>query len=144
MGHIKAPLNIIYRRYVISRIYVTLSILFSALISIYEPTSIYHTILTATKLDHTVMFLLVGICCVAALDIFVNDVLPDKYKLLVAYNHRHLIYMLMALAMFSISGAITYIYGSTFYLARLWLDGIIATVVAILDIFARHRGTTWR
>lgn len=133
-----------YNRYIISRIYVVLSILCSVFIGLNEEASLYYQIFDDTKMDHGILYPLIFICSIGIIDIFVNDFLPNKYKFRLAYENRHIVYMTLSLASFSISAAMVYTYGPTFHLARLWLDGTVAAVVAILDIFARHKGNSWR
>lgn len=133
-----------HKRYLISRFYVAASVLLSCFVAMFETSSMYHTIFIDTKLDGTFIWGVVFICSLALVDVLINDVLPNKYEVLSLYNNRHIIYMTIALSMFAVSAAITYTYGSTFYLGRLWLDGLIAAVVAILDTFARHKGNSWR
>lgn len=140
----KAPLHFIYRRYVILRTYITASVLMTILTALYEPSSIYYQIFTVTHIDHGFLWSLGIICILTSLDLIINDFLPDKYKLMIIYHNRHILYMMLALGMFSISAVITAVNGSTFYLGRLWIDGLMAAIVAILDIFARHKGSSWR
>lgn len=140
----KAPLDFIYRRYVILRAYITMSVLLSTLTAMNEPSSAYYQIFSITQIDHALLWPLIVVCGIAMIDLFVNDFLPNKYKLLVLYHKRHVFYMIFAFGMFSISAVITIVHGSTFYLARLWIDGFMAATVAILDIFARHKGHSWR
>jgi hypothetical protein len=81
-----------------------------------------------------------GICAIGVIDILINDLAPDKYIFRIAYDYRHLVYMMLSLISLSIAAGITLTSGSTIFLSGLWLDGIVAAFVAVLDIFARHRG----
>lgn len=132
----KEPVGLIFRRYIVSRIYVTLSILVTVLTLAFDP-STFHTQI------HLPNFLLVtalGICAIGVIDILINDLAPDKYIFRIAYDYRHLVYMMLSLISLSIAAGITLTSGSTIFLSGLWLDGIVAAFVAVLDIFARHRG----
>lgn len=75
------------------------------------------------------------------LDIFINDILPKQYSVMCIYNRRHLVFMGMALASFGVSAVLISedVVGASMF--RLWLDGGIATSMAILDIFSRHGGS---
>jgi hypothetical protein len=84
------------------------------------------------------------VCCIATFDSFVNDILPNKYNFKHAYMYRHLVYMGMALISFSLSAGLLITYGGSILVGRLWLDGVVAACVAVLDIFARHRKNSWR
>jgi divalent metal cation (Fe/Co/Zn/Cd) transporter len=105
----------------------------------YEPTSIHNHAANAAKLPVTLFLGSVLICILAIVDTFINDILPNKYQFKQAYNFRHVIYMALALISFSLSAGLLVTFGGSILVGRLWLDSLVATVVAVLDIFARHR-----
>lgn len=139
---VKEPTEVIYRRYVISRIYVVLSILTTLLI--FLTSDMYSFAIIESDVGQTLLWCLVGVGLFAVSDICVNDILPDNYNLFWLYRNRHLIYMILAMGMYGITAAIILSNGSAVIMIRMWLDGFFATVVAVLDIFARHRGTSWQ
>lgn len=143
---VKEPIQILYRRYVIARIYTILSMLTTLAITKFEPGSIYYQHFILNSGENTFVLLLIGaFTAIAVLDLIVNDLMPNKYKILILYNNRHLIYMSLALSMYGISAAIVLTDNVSIILLRLWLDGLMAAVVAVLDVFARHgKGMTWQ
>lgn len=136
--------SMFFNRYILARIYVTVSIFISVLTALFEPTSIHHLSVLLSDGSMILMYLAISVCGFAIVDIIVNDFMSDKYKLNITYNQRHIIYMCLSLISFSLSLGILFTFGGVFLLGRLWLDGFVAAIVAILDIFARHKGTTWR
>lgn len=125
-------------RFLVTRVYVCLSILISILITIFEPSSVYGRALAATNMPDGLIWAALGLCIVAVLDIAINDFAPDKYRFGWAFDYRHLLYMSLALLSFSLSVGVITAFGSSFFLCRLWLDGSVATVVAFLDILRRR------
>lgn len=136
--------NAFFNRYVIARVYVTISIFLSVLISLYDPISIQAKSIIYTGGNDFMLYAAIFICSLSVFDIIINDILPDKYIFKHAYENRHVIYMGLALISFSLSLGIIFTFGGVFQLGRLWLDGFVAAIVAVLDIFARHKGTSWR
>lgn len=143
----KEPAGIIYRRYVIARLYVVLSIITTLIIAIFQPGSIYvNSIKQLVPEENMFVLGIVAIISIATiLDIIVNDFMPNKYRIMFLYNKRHLFFMSLAMGMYSMAAEIILTEQSSFVLLRLWLDGFIAAIVAVLDIFARHgRGFLWQ
>jgi hypothetical protein len=138
-------LGFMTRRYFIARVYVALSIFITVLSLVFEPT-LNHTQATASAADLPAFLFwsAIGVCLVAILDAFGNDFLPDKYTFTIAYQYRHLVYMFLALITFSLSAGLIHVYGPSLLVGRLWLDGVVAALVAVLDLFARHRENSWR
>lgn len=134
------PRVLIYQRLIVSRIYVAFSIMFSTLAFAFEPLSRNGAAQIATNTPDIWIWSALLLCFLAVVDIIVNDLAPPKYVLKFTYNHRHIIYMCLGVLSFSISVAVAKTYGTSFYMCRLWLDGGIAAVVAVLDIFGRYRG----
>lgn len=144
---VKEPVGIIYRRYVIARLYVVLSALTTLIVSIFEPRAINFYYLLNNSIDgKIVIFVSCAIVLAALIDTVVNDFMSDRYKIITLYNKRHLIYMAIAMAMYAQSAAIILTnHDTSLVLVRLWLDGFIAAMVAVLDIFARYgKGVAWQ
>lgn len=132
-------------RFRIARLYVSISILLSIFSILFEPTAIHvRALMTGQQLPLPLFYAAIGVSIIALLDSFINDILPNKYQFKPAYQYRHLVYMGLALISFSLSAALLITYGGSILVGRLWLDGAIATAIAILDIFARHRKNSWR
>ena len=128
----------IKNRLVIARIYVALSIFFSVMIAMFEKTSVSYMAIKLTEAPPIFMYSALVLCLVALVDVIVNDFAPDKYKFEWALNYRHLVYMGLAVLAFSLSAGVITAFGTTLFLCRLWLDGIVATLVAFLDILGRR------
>lgn len=133
----KEPSSLLFRRYIVSRIYVTLSVLITILTLLFESSHIQNKIIIPDFL----LYIALSVCLIGSIDILINDLAPDKYIFRTAYAYRHLVYMALSLISLSIAAGITLTSGGTIFLGRLWLDGMVAAFVAVLDIFARHRGS---
>jgi hypothetical protein len=133
-SRIKEPLYMFFRRYVIARIYIVLSVLITVCTLLKAPYAL------GAYIPPFLVVLAFGVCMVAILDIIINDIAPDKYIFHSAYKYRHIVYMLISLISFSISAGAVLDSNGVLSVERLWLDGLVAAVVAVLDIFARHRG----
>jgi len=138
----EAP-KLIYRRYMVARLYVVLSIFFSVLAMVFDTTSSYNKAAIITLAPYYLPYITMGICFIAIIDMFINDFAPDKFVFKFLYDYRHIIYMGLSFISFSISVSALDAFGVTMSICRLWLDGTVAACLAILDIFARNRGTSW-
>ena len=126
------------KKLVILRVYVCLSIFFSILTMMFEPTSVYNR---AVNLTDAPLLMIAGalfLCVISVFDIVINDFSPDKYRFGLAFDYRHLIYMSMAVLSFSVSVGVITAFGTNIAICRLWLDGSIAAIVAFLDILGRR------
>lgn len=73
------------------------------------------------------------------LDVLVNDFMPARYTLAGVYRRRHLLFMAMAITSATLSGVVAAGYGWAPILLRYWLDALCASVLAFLEMFARHK-----
>lgn len=85
------------------------------------------------------LLFLLAIALVAWFDTVVNDLMPARYGFPRAERWRHVIHMLMALGLVSITAVVIKNSGFNTFLLRYWLDAGIACTVAFCDLFARHR-----
>lgn len=129
-------------RYRIVRLYVSISIMLSVFSILFEPASIHAQVVGSANLPTALFYAALGVGLVALFDIFINDILPNKYSFKHAYLYRHLVYMSLALISFSLSAGLLITFSGSILVGRLWLDGVVAATVAVLDIFARHRKKT--
>lgn len=136
-------LSMLHHRYFIARLYVALSVLLSILSIVFEPSAIHTAATSSAGIPMIMIICAIGVCAIAIIDAFVNDFLPVKYKFTYAYHYRHLVYMALALISFSLSAGLLVTYGGSILIGRLWLDGLISTIVAVLDLFSRHRENSW-
>lgn len=135
----KEPIRLLTRKYLIARIYVGLSITIALLIALFDSSSNTYKALHLSAIQTSFFYGMLVIAILAVIDSVVNDFLPDKFVLIHTYNYRHIVLMALSLISFSISAAILYADPTSLLIIRFWLDGTIAAVCAILDIFARHK-----
>jgi hypothetical protein len=127
-------------RYWLVRMYIALSVLTNVLIICSEPHALAHRVVASSGV---LGWLCVGalglLACLALADVVVNDLLPAHINLPVARRWRHLIYMLLALGLVSITGVIVAAIGPTTLLLTFWLDASVSVAIAFFDLFSRHR-----
>lgn len=140
----KEPRVLLVRRYIVARIYVTLSILITIMASLFDTGSKHYIAMQLTHAPIWALYIALMFCIIGLLDITINDIAPDKFVIKYIYDKRHFIYMGLSLISFSISIVILQTSGLATILCKLWLDGSVAALIAVLDIFARHRGIQWR
>lgn len=137
---VKESYTVIYRRYVIARLYVVLSAMTTIFISMFEPKSInFYYLINGSIGGKIIIFCNIALVATALIDSIVNDFMGNKYKIMFLYHWRHLLYMAIAMGLYAQSAAIILTnHNTSFILARLWLDGFIAALIAVLDIFVRY------
>lgn len=140
----KAPRVLLVRRYIVARLYVTLSVMITILASLFDIGSPQYVAMQLSDAPKWALFLALTLCATALTDILINDIAPDNFVIKYIYDKRHFIYMGLSLVSFSISIVILQTSGLATILCKLWLDGTVAALIAVLDIFARHRGIQWR
>jgi predicted membrane channel-forming protein YqfA (hemolysin III family) len=122
-------------RYWLTRLYIALSVLAMNLATYLEP--------GALAAPCTTGWVLAGILCglglIGVLDVIINDLMPDRFTLPAVKEHRHLVYVGMALATLGMAYAIVRAEGWTSMLIVYGVDFAAALAVAPLDLFARHR-----
>lgn len=127
-------------RYWLVRLYVALSVLCTVLIICTEPNSLVHQVVAATGVHGWACVIALGVLASLALvDVVVNDLLPAHINVPLARRWRHLVYMLLAMGLVSITGVIAAGVGMTPLLLTFWLDAGVATAIAFFDLFSRHR-----
>ena len=129
-------------RYWITRLYVALSTLVSAVIIVFEDEALVHKIVWHS--GPTGMWCVVAlalVALVAAADVVVNDLLPDRFVFEVAKRNRHLVYMALSMGLMSLCFVMTQSKGEWSQVTlRYQLDALVAATLAVLDLFSRHRG----
>lgn len=126
-------------RYWLVRLYLALSVVIFTGTALYQPdTQIYRMI--SLSGGQFFVFALMLLSLIAMLDAVVNDMFPDRYRLKWAMRHRHVIYMMIALGTFSMAYILWSLSGRPNGAAlHLILSSAMATTIAFLDVFARHR-----
>ena len=127
-------------RYWLTRLYVALSVLVNIMVTSLEPQSLTARAIYATgSLGWLAVWTLGAVGIVALLDVLVNDLAPDHWRLPSAHRWRHFVYMAIALGEVSITYVIAAKLGFTPLLFVYWLDAAAAVAIAYFDLFARHR-----
>ena len=131
--------RILTQQLIISRIYITLSLLFVTLAFLLEPQSVPGRSAIVSLVPLTWVYSLLFLCILSLIDIIINDIIDDKYSVSILIDYRHILYMMMSLMTFSISMSIVNTFGISFLLMRIWLDALIAVLIAFLDVLGRYR-----
>ncbi len=130
-------------RYWLVRLYVALSVLANVLIICTEPQALAHRVVAMSGSSGWLCVGALGLlACLALVDVVVNDLLPAHINLPFARRWRHLVYMLLALGLVSITGVIVSAVGMTTLLLAFWLDAAVSVAIAFFDLFSRHRSRT--
>lgn len=126
-------------RFWLARLHVALSTFVIAVITIMEPLSLGNQVITRTgPLGWLCVMALAGVSLLCAADVIVNDMLPDRFRLPLAYRWRHLLYMLLALGLVSVTFVIAAAIGFSTLMLLYWLDAIAAVFVAFATPFCRR------
>lgn len=79
-----------------------------------------------------------ALALLALVDVFVNDLCPDRFVLNSFMKRRHLVYMALSVGLMSMS-YIALKGGAMAAVSYFWVDACFACGVAIADLFARHQ-----
>lgn len=129
-------------RYWMTRLYVALSAFATIVVIWWEPAALTHRLITQSGLPG---WYLVGALAALALfgviDVVVNDMLPDRFRIRCAKRYRHLIYIALATGLACMSYVFVAGDGGWFrpLVLPFWVDASFAALVAFLDLFQRHR-----
>ena len=81
-----------------------------------------------------------GLACIAlvgVLDVFINDLLPERFQLQFVKRHRHFVLMGIAIGCLSVAGIVAMNVGLSVLHASLALPVFGATCMAVMDVYAR-------
>ncbi len=121
------------------RMYLCLSVALTEYVAIEEPYSLSHmAIVQAGPQGLAFAGALFLLSIVGLLDLIINDILPDRFRMQWAWNTRHIIYMLMALGLASVAVMIAKRFDWTPVVCRYLLDAAFAAAVGFVDLFARR------
>lgn len=126
-------------RFWLARLHVALSTFVIALITITEPLSLGNQIITRTgALGWLCVGALAGLSLLCAADVLVNDLAPDAFRMPFALRWRHLLYMLLALGLVSVTFVVSAAIGFTTMFFIYWLDAAAAVFLAFATPFCRR------
>ncbi|ROR25168.1 hypothetical protein EC845_1208 [Comamonas sp. BIGb0124] len=110
-------------------------------VTVGEPASILHQIIGSTgRHGWFWVGLLIVVTALAAVDILINDVLPDRISLGPLKNRRYLVYMALSMGLISLCAVIVIANGTTSVLLVWLVPGFGAAHLAITDFYLRHQG----
>lgn len=89
------------RKYLVVRIYVTISIFLTMCYALFDPVSIHAVSINIASQSMMPVYFGTFMCLVSLFDIFVNDILPKERYCWLTFNNRHVIYMGMSIASIS-------------------------------------------
>ncbi|APW38455.1 hypothetical protein RD110_15640 [Rhodoferax koreense] len=129
-------------RYWMTRLYVALSTLTGVYTMWTEPSALTHRLIEKSGQQGWMLAAgLAAVAMVAIADVIVNDLMPERFRLVTAKNKRHLVYCFLALGIL----CMTYVFVSGdggWYrplVLPFWIDALFAVGVAFFDSFQRHR-----
>ena len=136
-------MNIAFRfqPYWLCRLFLALLVMLSCITVLTEPQSLIAITLAASgPAGRLVVMLLLAFSMIALLDVFINDLLPEKWAVHWTRNIRHLIYLGMALILTALAGVVSVYNPFTPLLPLTYLlYAAFAAATAYLDLFARKR-----
>jgi hypothetical protein len=128
------------RRKWLARLIIALDLLANCAVMVWEEASLMHKIVQqAGPTGHFAVISLAVVAFMALTDVVVNDLLPDRYRLCYAIEHRHTIYALLSLGALSISFVVVKTHGVTPLLLHYGLVAGFALTIALFDIHDRVR-----
>lgn len=123
---LQAPVDLL-RQVVLLRLYLTLSVMYTAV-----------TFLQADRYIAAPFLALLSLSIVSFADLIINDWLPKDFYFITAYRYRHWIYILMALGITSICLVMAK-QGDGAAIFPMLLDACVAVGIAVTDLLARYR-----
>lgn len=123
-----------------ARLYVTLHIGVIALVACFgEDTLLYKTVKESGDAGFWCVLALAAVSFLGVLDVIINDLMPDRFKLSKVLRFRHILLMAMALGLMSLGSVIAKQAGISTLHASIFLAVGGACWLAFLDLYARHR-----
>lgn len=130
-----------FNKYWLSRLILSVLVALSCVAILSEPTSMVGQIVRGSgESGRWVVVLLLGLSCIAIVDVGISDLLPERFTMLWVLKRRHLLYMAMALALIALAMVFAWFAPRS---PILWV--IYAThagfcvAIAFLDLFSRPR-----
>lgn len=125
-------------RYWLTRLFLSSSLLLTAIVIYLLPDAPVMLTLRATKHGLTILGFLAGLALLGVVDVILNDMAP-RCRIQLTRDHRHWIYNGQALAILALAFVLVRGMGWTPILLALVDKLVFALLVAPLDLFARHR-----
>lgn len=122
------------------RLYVSASVGVTAGIAGWDPYSQHR--LAMAEDGYGGMLAMVGLALLALAgiaDVFINDILPERYSLKCTHRHRHVVFMLIAMGMIALILALVMTRDIKPAAGRYLLDAIAATWIAVRGVLDHAR-----
>lgn len=84
------------------------------------------------------MFLTAFFCLMGVVDVVVNDLMPDRFRLPTAYRWRHWSLLGISLSLGMLGLLVAVIVGWTWLLPVYWFNSMVAGFMTFMDAFARY------
>lgn len=123
----------------LARLYVAAHVGVIALVACFgQGTMLYTVVQDADQAGFWCVLAVAVLAGLSALDTLINDLLPARFKLRVVKSHRHYIFTGMAMGLLSLGAVIAQQVGLSTLHASIFLAASGASVLAFLDLYARH------
>jgi hypothetical protein len=124
-------------RYWHTRAVVVLQVLSTLAITALEPGSLSHRLIETGGWLWVALLAAVGMA--AAVDIVVNDLMPDRWVLPTVASYRYLVYMALAAGLWAVGGIMGSAAGGGWIMAHYMPLGCWAVLIAWTDLRHKHR-----
>ena len=81
------------------------------------------------------------LACFAVIDVVINDLMPERFRLGYIKRKRHLIYMALGIGMASLGFIIAQVNGASAVHVLIFINAFSAVAVAFLDLNSRHKAS---
>lgn len=122
-----------------ARLYIAAHIGVIALVACFGSETLLQRVIAASgEAGFWCVLVLAVLSGLAVLDVLINDLLPDRFKLCKVKRYRHFLYIALALGVVSLGFVIARQVGVSTLHASILLAAAGATWLAFLDLYARH------
>ena len=124
--------------YWFGRLYVSADVAIIALIACFGKGTLSYRVIELS--GGAGFWCVLGLACIAlvgVLDVFINDLLPERFHLKTVKRHRHFLLMGIAIGSLSVAGIVAMNFGLSVLHISLALPVFGATCMAVMDVYAR-------
>lgn len=122
------------------RFYVSASVGLSAAIAGWDPYSQHRFAMSEDGYGGLFAMSLLAFLAIAGMvDVFINDVLPDRFSMVVTHRHRHVVFMLLAIGQIALIFALVKAGDIKPAAGRYLLDAVMAAWIAVVGVIHHAR-----
>ncbi|RYF54975.1 MAG: hypothetical protein EOO27_22300 [Comamonadaceae bacterium] len=122
------------------RFYVCASVGCTAAIAGWDPYSQHRFAMSEDGFGGLIAICLLGVLALLGiLDVFINDILPERYSLRWTHRHRHVVFMLLAIGQIALILALVKINGLRPSAGRYAIDAAMSTWIAVVGVMHHFR-----